>query len=76
MNFCYGLDWRENWKGNYITLHPTTGQPVTAFRNKKGSWGGVWDGVFLSGNFRTAEEACEQLERLIAGEDVPTRKPK
>lgn len=69
------MDWRETRNGNLVSEHPETGERVTVFERKDGLWGGVWDGVFLSGYFETAEQACAQMERWFAGQDVPTWKP-
>jgi len=76
MSYDLKLDWRENAKGNFVAKHPETGETVTVFKNKRGSWSGVWDGVYLSGFFDKPEAACEQMGRWIDGEDVKTWKPK
>jgi len=69
------LDWRENRNGNFVASHPKTGEKVTVFQNYRGLWGGVWDGVYLRAFSDSAEEACTQMERWFAGEEVPTWKP-
>lgn len=72
MSYDLKLDWHEARNGNYVTSHPETDDTVTVFQNKHGKWGGVSDGVFISGFFDTPEDACEQMERWFAGEDVKT----
>jgi hypothetical protein len=68
------LDWRLNFKGNYVSKHPKTGETVTVFKNRYGDWSGVWNGEYIVGYFMTPEETCEQMERWFAGEDVLTSK--
>jgi hypothetical protein len=75
MSYDLKLDWHETRNGNYVTSHPETGQTVTVFLNKHGSWSGVWDDVFISGFFDTHDDACEQMERWFDGANVKTWKP-
>jgi len=69
------MEWRETRNGNLVSEHPETGERVTVFRRKDELWGGVWGGVYLRAFSDSAEEACTQMERWFAGEEVPTWKP-
>jgi len=74
-NFELDLDWVRTRKGSYIASHPDTGETVTVFRNRAGNWSGVWNDVFLSGHFESAQHACWQMERWLDGGDVPLWHP-
>ena len=69
-------EWIENENGNFVyKMGPS--DVMTVFKKKSGDgWGGVYDGIFLKGEFDAPEEAMATMEKFVLeGDDALASKP-